>query len=67
MLQTSIFYSIYSAARDENLFPDPLNFDPDRWKRDERNAFAFQPFGFGPRACYGKHSDIKHLMGQYFI
>ena len=47
-------YSLYSAGRDERLFPDPMTFDPERWKRDDRHAFAIQPFGFGPRACYGQ-------------
>ena len=31
-----------------------MKFDPERWKRDESHAFAIQPFGFGPRGCYGK-------------
>ena len=52
--QTTLMYSIYTAGRDEKLFPDPLKFDPERWKRDETHAFAIQPFGFGPGACYGK-------------
>jgi len=30
-----------------------LKFDPERWTRDDTHAFAMQPFGFGPRACYG--------------
>ena len=47
-------YSLYSAGRDEKLFPDPLKFDPERWNRDETHSFAIQPFGFGPRGCYGK-------------
>ena len=52
-------YSIYSAGRDEKLFHDPLNFDPERWKRDDTHAFAILPFGFGPRACYGMCSHYR--------
>ncbi len=48
-------YSLYCAGRDEKLFPNPMKFDPERWRRDERHAFAIQPFGFGPRACYGRN------------
>ena len=49
-----MIYSGYSAGRDEKLFPNPMKFNPERWKRDESHAFAIQPFGFGPRGCYGK-------------
>jgi cytochrome P450 len=47
-------YSLYSAGRDEEIFPDVLKFDPDRWRKDDSHAFTVRPFGFGPRACYGK-------------
>ena len=46
-------YSMYAAGKNEKLFSNPERFDPDRWKRDEKHVFAVQPFGFGPRACYG--------------
>jgi cytochrome P450 len=42
--------------RDERWFPDPLRFDPDRWKNDFARtlpAFAYVPFGGGPRRCIG--------------
>ena len=55
LFQTMVWCSIYSAGRDEKLFPNHLKFDPDRWKRDETHAFAIQPFGYGPRNCYGMH------------
>lgn len=52
--KTIVIYSNYTAAKNEKLFPNPEKFDPERWKRDERNAFAMLPFGFGPRSCYGR-------------
>ena len=52
--QTVVLYSIYAAGRDDKLFQDPLKFSPERWERDdEKHAFLIQPFGFGPRMCYG--------------
>jgi cytochrome P450 len=42
--------------RDERWYPDPLRFDPDRWKNDFAKtlpAFAYLPFGGGPRRCIG--------------
>ena len=57
-MQTIVIYSNYTAAKNEKLFPNPEKFDPERWKRDERNAFAMLPFGFGPRSCYG--GDTLH-------
>ena len=52
-LQTTVTYSIFAGGRDSSLFRDPFKFDPERWKRDDTHAFAVQPFGFGPRSCYG--------------
>lgn len=68
-LQTLVWYS---AGRDVKLFTNPLVFDPERWKRDETHAFAIQPFGFGPRACYGKIYPIGqrwifNYLNQHFI
>ena len=62
LLQTNVMFSLYSVGRDERLFPDPLKFDPERWKRDETNAFAIQPFGYGPRGCYGKFTEVNILL-----
>jgi cytochrome P450 len=42
--------------RDARWYPDPERFDPDRWKGDAAKslpAFAYLPFGGGPRRCIG--------------
>ena len=42
--------------RDPRWYPDPERFDPDRWKGDFAKtipAFAYLPFGGGPRRCIG--------------
>jgi cytochrome P450 len=41
--------------RDARFFDDPLAFRPDRWTGDDdRPAFAYFPFGGGPRRCIGQ-------------
>lgn len=48
---------IYSLHRNEDVFPDPLVYKPERFEIDEsikRHPFAFVPFSAGPRNCIGK-------------
>ena len=52
-MQTTVMYSNHAAGRDEKLFPNPFKFDPERWKKGNKYAFAIQPFGFGQRMCFG--------------
>jgi cytochrome P450 len=43
----------------EREWPDPLEFNPDRFKSDaHRNPFSWQPFGAGPRACLGRNFSV---------
>jgi len=60
----------------ENWGEDAAEFDPERWNPDggrlPKNAFAFQPFGAGPRTCIGQRFallEIKilfcHLLRKY--
>ncbi len=41
----------------QKYFPNPHNFDPDRWNTiDDKNMdFIFTPFSIGSRSCLGQH------------
>ncbi|KAI1454900.1 cytochrome P450 [Annulohypoxylon moriforme] len=58
---TIIGVNIYSVHHNEEYFPDPFTFQPERWlsetitpekKKIMRDAFI--PFSLGPRGCAGK-------------
>ncbi len=51
------FFSQYVMHRSEELFADPLRFDPDRHTPENkavRDKFAYFPFGGGSRQCIGE-------------
>jgi cytochrome P450 len=53
-----VLMSQYVMHRNEKYFPDPLKFDPERWRpeaRESRPKFSYFPFGGGPRMCIGEH------------
>jgi cytochrome P450 len=53
-----LLMSQYLMHRNERYFPDPLKFDPERWRpeaRESRPKFSYFPFGGGPRLCIGEH------------
>lgn len=41
------------AHRDPALFPDPLEFRPERWRGLDPGPYQYLPFGAGPRMCIG--------------
>jgi len=59
-LQELVIMSLYSSGRDEDSFPNALEFQPRRWRRSAagydnvRNPQASLPFAMGARACIGK-------------
>lgn len=52
-----IFVSPYSMHRDPRYFPDPYEFNPDRWlnnQQESRHEYTYLPFGAGARRCIGE-------------
>ena len=56
LLQTLVMMEFYATSRSEKYFKDPLEFNPERWLRESKEAHPFShlQFGFGPRMCVGK-------------
>lgn len=54
---TTVFVSQWISHRDPRFFAQPEVFNPDRWADNllkRLPAFAYFPFGGGPRLCIGK-------------
>ena len=54
---TLVCIPAYAIHHEENYYPDPEVFDPERFSSEEKNKrhpMAYQPFGHGPRNCIGK-------------
>ncbi|THW14123.1 hypothetical protein D6D23_09503, partial [Aureobasidium pullulans] len=53
---------IYAIHHNQDIFPNPHEFDPDRWLRSgDATTAAFAPFSIGPRACVGKPLSMIEL------
>lgn len=57
--QTLFHLCHYCVSYDENIFPNPHAFQPQRWLRGaedktKQHPFGSVPFGFGIRACLGR-------------
>lgn len=53
---TSVWIPVHAIHHDEEYYPNPNQFDPDRFSSDEMNKRdnkSFLAFGDGPRSCIG--------------
>jgi len=54
---TGVYVSVSGLHFDATYFPEPENFDPDRFT--EENEIHIFPFGQGPQMCIGKDRNLK--------
>ncbi|XP_075447715.1 25-hydroxyvitamin D-1 alpha hydroxylase, mitochondrial isoform X2 [Ascaphus truei] len=54
--KTLITLCHYATSRDEKIFSNPNEFQPERWlkKGESHHPYASIPFGFGKRSCIGR-------------
>jgi len=56
--RTELWYSPYTLHRDPQIYPEPLQVDPDRWLPERAKPLpigAFAAFGAGRHRCIGEH------------
>lgn len=60
-----IVVPVYAMHRNPNWYPEPEEFQPERWlngSTDGLQKLAFMPFGGGKRVCIGEHFSRYELM-----
>jgi cytochrome P450 len=65
---STVILSQFVTHRDPRFWPDPYQFDPDRFSPEaeaERPKFAYFPFGGGPRRCIGE--PFAWMEGQLLL
>ncbi|KAJ6641330.1 putative cytochrome P450 6g2 [Pseudolycoriella hygida] len=56
-----VIVPIYAIQRDPENFPNPNEFDPERFSAENKNKikpYTFMSFGMGPRACIGERFGL---------
>lgn len=59
----TLWVSVWALHRDEQNFPEPERFDPERFSEASKptiKPFSYMPYGVGPRGCIGKKCGLHH-------
>ncbi|MFJ8537669.1 cytochrome P450 [Streptomyces sp. NPDC093591] len=61
---TELAYCQHALHRDPELYPEPLAFDPERWRdgAQEPRPGAFLPFGDGKHKCMGDRLALAEMV-----
>lgn len=65
----SLVFPIWSFHHDPKFFPEPENFNPDRFSEENRGNIdpdTFLPFGIGPRNCIGSRFALMELKTIFY-
>jgi cytochrome P450 len=60
----NVVVPIFHFHWDPRFWPEPKQFDPDRFSPEHRpapDAMTYFPFGAGPRSCIGNHFALQEL------
>jgi cytochrome P450 len=66
---------IYSIHHKDEVYPDPFNYNPERWMVEKDGASqqvadqytAYNPFSVGPRSCMGKGVALVEIMATFAV
>ncbi|KAH7884146.1 cytochrome P450 [Phlebopus sp. FC_14] len=59
-----VFGNHWAISRDPKVYPNPSQFDPQRWLNADgqiRDDLKFPSFGFGRRICPGQHIAMRSI------
>ncbi|MGZ5031012.1 MAG: cytochrome P450, partial [Methylobacter sp.] len=63
-------FSIYNIHHHPDFWPQPEQFDPERFLSDDSRRFVFMSFGTGERVCIGNHFALLEsqvLLGMILL
>ena len=58
---TTVFFAPLILHRSADYFPQPDEFDPERWLGEGPPPFAYVPFGGGARRCIGEEFALAEI------